>query len=640
MNPGQPAPVRPAPIADARVSDADFRLLVEAIADYAIFLLDPDGHVAHLERRRRAHQGLRAPTRSSASTSRVFYPPEALGARLARSTSCEVARRDGPLRGRRLARAQGRHAVLGQRRHHRAARRRRRAARLRQGHARPHRAPAAEEELRAAARSASACWSRACTTTRSSCSTPTATSPAGTPARSASRATRADEIIGQHFSRLLSAGGRGQRLARATSSSMALRRRPLRGRRLARAQGRHAVLGQRGHHRAARRARHSYSASPRSRATSPTSAASRRWRTRAGASPSSSRCSATSCATRWRRSATRVAIMQLEPTASPTHAHVPRRHRPPGGAADAAGGRPARRRPHHQRQDPPASAQPVRAGARAGRRRSKRSSRWTRAAAHTLEARHCRTTPVWVSGDRARLLQVVSNLLDNAAKFTARGGASRSRCAARWRRADDRVRDNGAGIAPNASQDIFNLFVQGEQDPARSQGGLGLGLSLVQQMVALHGGDVACTAGGPRQGRGIRGHACRVAERRCRAARRRHRPRRRARPRGAGRRRQPRRRRHPGAKCWKPWASGCQGGFTTARGNGGGARAATGSRAARPGPARHGRAGLARRCAARRGPTPRLIALTGYGTARKIAWLPGARRFRCAPPASRPPSPS
>nr|WP_269448192.1 PAS domain-containing sensor histidine kinase [Lysobacter gilvus] len=102
----------------------------------------------------------------------------------------------------------------------------------------------------------------------------------------------------------------------------------------------------------------------------------------------------------------------------------------------------------------------------------------------------------WVSGDPARLQQIVGNLLNNAVKFTDRGG--RIQVVLRRNRAfaEIAIKDNGPGIAPWRLQDIFNLFVQGEQDLAHSQGGLGLGLSLVQQMVALHGGDVAAYSAG------------------------------------------------------------------------------------------------------------------------------------------------
>jgi PAS domain S-box-containing protein len=108
--------------------------------------------------------------------------------------------------------------------------------------------------------------------------------------------------------------------------------------------------------------------------------------------------------------------------------------------------------------------------------------------------------PLWVSGDRARLLQIASNLLTNAAKFTDRNG----RIVASLRREGDAalmsVRDNGPGIAPARLGDIFNLFVQGDQDVARTQGGLGLGLSLVQQLVTLHGGEVSAYSAGPGTG--------------------------------------------------------------------------------------------------------------------------------------------
>jgi PAS domain S-box-containing protein len=104
--------------------------------------------------------------------------------------------------------------------------------------------------------------------------------------------------------------------------------------------------------------------------------------------------------------------------------------------------------------------------------------------------------PTWVSGDPARLLQIVGNLLNNAVKFTGRGG--RIHLALRRSRAfaEIAISDNGPGIDPVRLQDIFNLFVQGDQDMARSQGGLGLGLSLVQQLVTLHGGDVAAYSAG------------------------------------------------------------------------------------------------------------------------------------------------
>ena len=107
----------------------------------------------------------------------------------------------------------------------------------------------------------------------------------------------------------------------------------------------------------------------------------------------------------------------------------------------------------------------------------------------------------WIAGDSARVIQIVSNLIHNAAKFTGNGGnihVSLSRTAAE---ADISVRDDGPGIPPQDLQRIFDLFVQGEQNLARTQGGLGLGLSLVQQLTTLHGGRVsAFSTGRPGEG--------------------------------------------------------------------------------------------------------------------------------------------
>lgn len=103
---------------------------------------------------------------------------------------------------------------------------------------------------------------------------------------------------------------------------------------------------------------------------------------------------------------------------------------------------------------------------------------------------------VWVHGDRARLLQVFSNLLNNAVKFTPPGGRI---CAAIERNGADvevRIRDNGPGIAPERLAEVFGLFVQGAPHSAQAQGGLGLGLSLVQQLISLHEGEVSAFSSG------------------------------------------------------------------------------------------------------------------------------------------------
>ncbi|MEO5566426.1 MAG: ATP-binding protein, partial [Luteimonas sp.] len=96
---------------------------------------------------------------------------------------------------------------------------------------------------------------------------------------------------------------------------------------------------------------------------------------------------------------------------------------------------------------------------------------------------------VWVSGDRARLLQVASNLLTNAAKYTPLGGEIQVALKRDGEYVELRVRDNGLGIPPEQLNDIFKLFVQVEN--RTDVGGLGLGLSLVHQLVTLHHGEIS-----------------------------------------------------------------------------------------------------------------------------------------------------
>lgn len=106
-----------------------------------------------------------------------------------------------------------------------------------------------------------------------------------------------------------------------------------------------------------------------------------------------------------------------------------------------------------------------------------------------------------VRGDHARLVQVFSNLLNNAVKFTPEGGSISASLRVVDENAEVSVKDNGPGIPPARLADIFNLFVQGEEQPEHLGTGLGLGLSLVQQLVVLHGGDVgAFSAGVPGKG--------------------------------------------------------------------------------------------------------------------------------------------
>jgi signal transduction histidine kinase/CheY-like chemotaxis protein len=105
--------------------------------------------------------------------------------------------------------------------------------------------------------------------------------------------------------------------------------------------------------------------------------------------------------------------------------------------------------------------------------------------------------PVVVQGDATRLEQVARNLLDNAIKYTPPRGRITVTVRAEGDEAVLRVRDTGAGIPPDVLPRIFDLFVQEERSLDRSMGGLGLGLSLVKRLVALHGGTVSASSPGP-----------------------------------------------------------------------------------------------------------------------------------------------
>ncbi len=98
--------------------------------------------------------------------------------------------------------------------------------------------------------------------------------------------------------------------------------------------------------------------------------------------------------------------------------------------------------------------------------------------------------PVWVSVDAARIAQVVVNLLVNAAKYTDKGGRIWLSVRREGSGVVLAVRDTGMGIAPELLPGIFDLFTQGARSLDRSQGGLGVGLSLVRRLVELHGGTV------------------------------------------------------------------------------------------------------------------------------------------------------
>jgi len=110
--------------------------------------------------------------------------------------------------------------------------------------------------------------------------------------------------------------------------------------------------------------------------------------------------------------------------------------------------------------------------------------------------------PLVVRGDRLRLSQALSNLMDNAAKFTPRGGriSVRVASAACGRRAEVRVRDTGAGIPAEELPYVFEVFTQGDHSLDRAQGGLGVGLAVVKGLIDLHGGEVKASSEGPGKG--------------------------------------------------------------------------------------------------------------------------------------------
>ncbi|CAN7559052.1 PAS domain-containing sensor histidine kinase [Massilia sp. LjRoot122] len=105
-----------------------------------------------------------------------------------------------------------------------------------------------------------------------------------------------------------------------------------------------------------------------------------------------------------------------------------------------------------------------------------------------------------VHGDATRLVQVIANLLNNAAKYTPSRGAVALRATRDGARVRLCVIDNGIGIEAGLLPQVFDLFTQAERTPDRSQGGLGIGLALVRTMVALHGGEVHAHSDGPGKG--------------------------------------------------------------------------------------------------------------------------------------------
>ena len=116
---------------------------------------------------------------------------------------------------------------------------------------------------------------------------------------------------------------------------------------------------------------------------------------------------------------------------------------------------------------------------------------------HTINVE---TTPVWADADPIRLEQIITNLLTNAVKYTPRGGRISVSAAPEDSEAVITIADTGVGMARDLLDHVFDLFVQAERSPARSEGGLGIGLTLVKRLVELHGGRVQAVSEGVNRG--------------------------------------------------------------------------------------------------------------------------------------------
>ena len=108
--------------------------------------------------------------------------------------------------------------------------------------------------------------------------------------------------------------------------------------------------------------------------------------------------------------------------------------------------------------------------------------------------------PVTVYGDVTRLAQVLSNLLNNAAKYTERGGHIRLTTERQGKELVAAVQDDGVGIPAEMLPHVFDMFAQGDRNLERSQGGLGIGLTLVKQLIELHGGKIEAHSDGVGKG--------------------------------------------------------------------------------------------------------------------------------------------
>ena len=121
------------------------------------------------------------------------------------------------------------------------------------------------------------------------------------------------------------------------------------------------------------------------------------------------------------------------------------------------------------------------------------------AAAHKLHI-ELPDTPLPISGDAVRLTQVFANLLNNAAKYTNAGGHIAVSARIEGAQTVVIIRDDGIGIDPGHLASVFEMFTQVDRSNRRTQGGLGIGLTLVRSLVIMHGGSVAARSEGPDRG--------------------------------------------------------------------------------------------------------------------------------------------
>jgi signal transduction histidine kinase len=108
--------------------------------------------------------------------------------------------------------------------------------------------------------------------------------------------------------------------------------------------------------------------------------------------------------------------------------------------------------------------------------------------------------PMWLNADATRLEQIIANLLQNAGKYMEDGGNIRLTVEPRPDHVELTVRDQGIGMSADLLPHVFDLFMQGDKSLDRSQGGLGIGLTLARRLVELHGGTIEAASHGPGQG--------------------------------------------------------------------------------------------------------------------------------------------